>query len=168
MNRRNFILTGLSFSAIATIPIVQTLAQAKQLQSSAQNREIEKSIAAEMTKPEAKLTTHVLDITNGKPAAGMRIDFSVLEGDSYRLLKTIYTNQDGRTDEPLLVGEAMKVGRYEQVFYVAEYYTKLALDLPDPPFLDKVPLRFAIFDAAQKYHVPLLCTPWSYSTYRGS
>jgi 5-hydroxyisourate hydrolase len=117
---------------------------------------------------DGRLTTHVLDTANGKPAAGMRIDFAVREGDGYRLLKTVQTNKDGRTDEPLLEGEAMAVGRYRLVFHLADYYRKLGVDLPEPPFLDEVPLSFAIFDAGQHYHVPLLASPWSYATYRGS
>jgi 5-hydroxyisourate hydrolase len=117
---------------------------------------------------EGRLTTHVLDTMSGKPGAGMRIDFSVLEGDGYRLIKTVTTNADGRTDEPLLIGDDMAVGRYQLVFHVGEYFSKLGAELPDPPFLDSVPLQFAIFDAAQHYHVPLLVSPWSYTTYRGS
>ncbi len=158
-NRRAFLVSGLSFAAISAIPMQKLLAQTKPSPTPS-------SAAPDKNQP--KLTTHVLDITSGKPAAGMRIDFSVKEGDRYRLIKTLYTNKDGRTDEPLLIGNTMAVGRYRQLFYVADYYTKLGVDLPNPPFLDEVPLDFAIFDAAQKYHVPLLCTPWSYTTYRGS
>jgi 5-hydroxyisourate hydrolase len=117
---------------------------------------------------EGRLTTHVLDTPNGKPASGMRIDFSVREGDRYRLLKTIRTNADGRADEPLLKGEAMAVGQYRLVFHVAEYFAKAGASLASPPFLDEVPLEFAISDAAAHYHVPLLTSPWSYTTYRGS
>ena len=117
---------------------------------------------------EGRLTTHVLDTASGKPAAGMQVDFLVREGGGYRALKTIRTNADGRADEPLLKGEAMAVGRYRLVFHVAEYFARAGAELPDPPFLDEVPLDFAISDAAAHYHVPLLVTPWSYTTYRGS
>ncbi len=158
-NRRVFLVSGLSFAAISVIPMQKLLAQTKP--SPTPTRAVQNP-------NQPKLTTHVLDVMSGKPAAGMRIDFSVKEGDRYRLIKTIYTNKDGRTDEPLLIGNNMAVGRYRQLFYVADYYTKLGVDLPNPPFLDEVPLDFAIFDAAQKYHVPLLCTPWNYTTYRGS
>ena len=116
----------------------------------------------------AGLTTHMLDTVNGKPAAGVRIDFAVLEGDNYRTIKTVHTNADGRNDQPLLTGENMRTGRYQLVFYVAEYFSKLGVTLPNPPFLDKVPLQFGISDATQHYHVPLLASPWSYTTYRGS
>ncbi len=135
----------------------------KQLADYGQNQQLIADL-----KSGAKLTTHVLDTASGDPAMGMRIDFSVLEGDRYRLIKTLYTNVDGRTDEPLLSPEEIKVGRYEQIFYVADYYNKLGTKLPNPPFIDQVPLRFAIFDSTQRYHVPLLCKPWSYTTYRGS
>lgn len=115
-----------------------------------------------------RLSTHVLDTTAGRPAAGMRIDFAAVDGAAVRPLKTISTNADGRTDEPLLAADAMRVGQYELRFHVAAYYRALGVALPDPPFLDIVPIRFAIFDAGAHYHVPLLCSPWSYSTYRGS
>jgi len=115
-----------------------------------------------------KLTTHVLDTANGKPAAGVRIELSRANGDVYRPLKTVYTNADGRTDEPLLDTEAMMSGRYELVFHIAEYFRKLGTSMTAPPFLDQIPLRFAIADPALHYHVPLLATPWSYATDRGS
>ena len=117
---------------------------------------------------EGRLTTHVLDTASGKPAAGMEIEFSVREGDGYRVVKTIRTNADGRADAPLLQGPEMAVGRYRLVFHVADYFAQAGVSLPDPPFLGEVPLEFAISDAAAHYHVPLLVSPWSYTTYRGS
>lgn len=116
----------------------------------------------------SKLSTHVLDTANGQPAAGVRIDFSVQDGTQYRLLKTVQTNADGRTDEPLLDASAMARGRYELVFHIGNYFANRGAAMTDPPFLDTVPLRFAIADPDQHYHVPLLVSPWSYSTYRGS
>jgi 5-hydroxyisourate hydrolase len=113
------------------------------------------------------LTTHMLDVASGKPAEGVRIDFSVLAGDAYQLVRTVHTNADGRT-EPLLTAETMKVGKYQLVFYVAEYYTKVGTTLPNPPFLEKAVIQFGIADAASHYHVPLLASPWSFTTYRGS
>jgi len=98
----------------------------------------------------------------------MRIEFSVLENGSWRTLKSLRTNADGRTDEPLMAGEAMQAGEFRIVFHVAEYFRGQGVALPEPPFLDRVPVRFGIADANAHYHVPLLCTPWSYSTYRGS
>lgn len=115
-----------------------------------------------------RLSTHVLDTRTGRPAAGMQIDFSLLENGAWRRLKSVRTNADGRTDEPLMAGEAMRTGEFKLVFHVAEYYRGQGLELPQPPFIDRVPIRFGIADAAAHYHVPLLCTPWSYSTYRGS
>jgi len=115
-----------------------------------------------------KLTTHVLDTANGRPAAGVRIELSRAEGDVYRMLKTVYTNADGRTDEPLLDADTLVSGHYELVFHIADYFRQRGSSLAAPPFLDQIPLRFAIADPALHYHVPLLASPWSYATYRGS
>jgi 5-hydroxyisourate hydrolase len=115
-----------------------------------------------------RLTTHVLDTSNGCPAAGMKVEFSVLEDGAWVPLKVLHTNVDGRTDEPLLAAGAMRSGEFRLVFHVAEYFRGRGLRLPDPPFLDCVPLHFGIADTSAHYHVPLLCSPWSYSTYRGS
>ncbi len=103
------------------------------------------------------LTTHVLDTREGRPAAGMKIEL----WSSGKLLKTVTTNADGRTDAPLLNAEEFSTGNYELVFHVGDYFGERR-------FLDRVPVRFTIDDAEKKYHVPLLVSPWSYSTYRGS
>jgi 5-hydroxyisourate hydrolase len=113
------------------------------------------------------LTTHALDTANGKPAAGMSLELYVIEGEGRRLVTTVRTNAEGRTDEPLLSREEFAVGLYEIVFDVAGYFSG-GVDLPAPPFLDRVPIRFGIADPQAHYHVPLLVSPWSYSTYRGS
>jgi 5-hydroxyisourate hydrolase len=110
----------------------------------------------------------MLDTASGKPAEGVRIDFSVLDAGTYRLIRTVHTNVDGRNAEPLLTPETMKVGRYELVFYIGDYFTKLGTVLPDPPFLEKALIQFGMADATSHYHVPLLATPWSFATYRGS
>jgi 5-hydroxyisourate hydrolase len=115
-----------------------------------------------------RLSTHVLDTVAGKPAVGMRVDLSVLENGAWKLLKSVRTNADGRTDEPLMAGEAMRTGEFRLLFFVADHFRAQGAVLPEPPFLDRVPLRFGIADRDGHYHVPLLCTPWSYSTYRGS
>lgn len=115
-----------------------------------------------------RLTTHVLDTANGKPAAGMGIDFYRKDGASYTLVASTQTNKDGRTDKPLMVGEAFKTGSYQIVFHVAAYYRALGAPLAEPAFLDTVPVQFSIADGKAHYHVPLLTTPWSYATYRGS
>jgi 5-hydroxyisourate hydrolase len=111
-----------------------------------------------------KLSTHVLDLTTGRPATGMRIELWSLDG-KHVLLKAVVTNLDGRTDESLLASATMAVGTYELVFFVKDYYVT---HHRDSPFLDRVPVRFAIADARAIYHIPLLVTPWAYSTYRGS
>jgi 5-hydroxyisourate hydrolase len=105
------------------------------------------------------LTTHVLDVIRGCPARGMKIELWSL--DQSKLLKTVQTNSDGRLDAPLLDENAMTAGTYELVFYVGDYFG-------EKRFLDRVPVRFIISDASAKYHVPLLVSPWAYSTYRGS
>ncbi len=115
----------------------------------------------------AKLSTHVLDTANGRPAKNMTIELWSRNGDRKCLLKTVVTNADGRTDFPLLSASEMKVGEYELIFYVGDYFSKSAVREP-VPFLDRVPVRFGISDASGSYHVPLVCSPWSYSTYRGS
>ena len=114
------------------------------------------------------LTTHVLDTANGKPGEGIKIEFSVLEGDTYKLLVTVTTNADGRNAQPLLTPENMKAGKYQLVFYVGEYFAKLGTQLPNPPFLEKAVIQFGMADATAHYHVPILVSPWSYTTYRGS
>ena len=113
------------------------------------------------------LTTHVLDTASGRPAAGMNLELFVLEGEGRRRIRSLATNADGRTDGPLLPPEEFAVGLYELVFDVAGYFAG-EKDLPDPPFLGRVPIRFGIADPEAHYHVPLLVSPWSYSTYRGS
>ena len=115
-----------------------------------------------------RLSTHVLDTANGKPAEGMAIELSRLENGKWVRLKMVHTDADGRTGGPLLEGAGLLPGEYKLVFEVAAYFRARGAVLADPPFLDKVPLRFGIADAAGHYHVPLLCSPWSYSTYRGS
>jgi len=116
----------------------------------------------------AKLSTHVLDIAHGCPAQGMKIELWQLEGDDRTLITTAKTNADGRTDQPLLSADEMKPGQYEIVFFVGDYFAARGTPQPKTRFLDKVPVRFGIADAGASYHVPLLCTPWAYSTYRGS
>ena len=115
-----------------------------------------------------KLTTHVLDTVHGRPAAGMALSLYRLEGDTSQLLRRLQLDADGRAGGPLLEGEALQPGRYRLVFDVADYFRACGVVLPDPPFLDRVSLDFGIAHTDQHYHVPLLVSPWSYSTYRGS
>lgn len=114
-----------------------------------------------------KLTTHILDTAHGKPAAGVAVRlFSI--GSERILLKSDTTNSDGRLDTPLLEGSTMAVGTFEIEFDIGEYFRKLKVPMDDPAFVDEVVLRFGIAKVDQHYHVPLVATPWSYSTYRGS
>ncbi len=116
----------------------------------------------------AKLSTHVLDTANGVPAQGIKLEFFRIDNDKQVLLKTLHTNSDGRTDELLLDDSNIEVGEYAIVFHVASYFTGLGVKETKPAFLNKIPINFGIVDASANYHVPLLVSPWSYSTYRGS
>jgi 5-hydroxyisourate hydrolase len=116
-----------------------------------------------------KLTTHVLDTARGVPAAGVWITLWRLGADDARVeVKSVRTNADGRTDEPLLSGAETEAGIYEIIFAVGDYFRAGGADATGPPFLDDVPVRFGIADPEDHYHVPLLVSPWAYSTYRGS
>lgn len=114
------------------------------------------------------LTTHVLDTMNGCPAAGMKVRLYDTAGTGPVLIKEITLNADGRADEPVLKEAAFRLGRFRLEFEVAAYFRSLGVELPEPPFLDVVPLDFGLADAGAHYHVPLLASPWAYSTYRGS
>ena len=115
-----------------------------------------------------KLTTHILDTAGGCPAAGVAISLYRISDNDRQCLTTTTTNADGRTDRPLLTLDTMAVGTYELQFSIGDYFAAVSPPLPEPAFLDLVPIRFSIADAAAHYHVPLLVSPWSYSTYRGS
>ena len=117
-----------------------------------------------------RLSTHVLDITSGRPAQGVAVELRRIgpDGGSELVLRTV-TNADGRTDAPLLAGDRFQTGTYELVFAAGDYFrTRGTSGMPEPPFLDRVPIRFGIAEPDGHYHVPLLVSPWSYSTYRGS
>lgn len=117
----------------------------------------------------SRLSTHVLDIQRGKPAAGVEVElFEIVAEGAPRLVKKVVTNSDGRTDAPLLAGEDLKKGVYEIRFHAGAYFRARGETLPEPAFIDVVPIRFGIADTAAHYHVPLLVSPWAYSTYRGS
>ena len=114
-----------------------------------------------------RLTTHVLDVSAGRPAAGLAIELRRLDGEPARL-KTVTTNADGRIDGALLAGDDFAIATYELRFLAGDYLKRQGAALPDPPFLDVVPIRFGIADPSQHYHVPLLLAAYGYSTYRGS
>jgi 5-hydroxyisourate hydrolase len=115
-----------------------------------------------------KLTTHVLNLATGIPAGGMRIELHEADDSPRRLLKQDRTNEDGRCAKPLLEGSALRGGRYTLTFHVAEYFRSIGTQLSEPPFIDEVVIQFGVASPEQNYHVPLLVSPWSYSTYRGS
>lgn len=119
----------------------------------------------------AKLSTHILDTAHGIPAQDVAVELYALEGTlpnvTARLIISTRTNADGRTDRPLLEGAAVKRGRYRIVFYIGDHFRRMGVKLADPPFIDSVPVEFGLEEGGS-YHVPLVCSPWTYSTYRGS
>ena len=116
-----------------------------------------------------RLTTHVLNTAQGRPASGVEIQLWHLAQVGERThIKTVRTNADGRTDAPLLAEGELQVGTYELIFAIGDYFAEQGLASGQPPFLDQIPIRFGIVDADAHYHVPLLASPWAYSTYRGS
>ena len=114
-----------------------------------------------------KLTTHVLDVYSGKPGKGIKVDLYHIQNNKREKLNSVILNNDGRTDKPLIEREDFKEGQYELVFFVGDYFKKIT-EIPKIPFLDDVVVKFGISNAKEHYHVPLLVSPWSYSTYRGS
>ncbi len=121
-----------------------------------------------MPRVNGRLSTHVLDTHAGRPAVGIAIELYEFAGERAHRIATATTNADGRTDAPLIGGRPLPIGRYELRFAVGDHFRSRGIEQGDPPFLDIVPLRFSIAEPEGHYHVPLLCTPWSYSTYRGS
>jgi 5-hydroxyisourate hydrolase len=115
-----------------------------------------------------KLTTHVLDTAHGRPGAGVKVALFAIADGGKQLLKMDVTNADGRCGAPLLEGDALKPGQYELVFNAGDYFADLGVQLPSPRFIDLVTIAFGIAHADENYHVPLVVSPWSYSTYRGS
>ena len=119
-------------------------------------------------KTDGRLSTHVLDTVSGRPAAGVRVVLTERGASAEGVLKETVTNADGRTDEPLIGGAPLRIGTYEIAFHIGAYFAVRGVAAASPPFLDVVPVRFAIAEPEGHYHVPLLASPWSYSTYRGS
>jgi 2-oxo-4-hydroxy-4-carboxy-5-ureidoimidazoline decarboxylase len=121
-----------------------------------------------LPKTSGRLSTHVLDTLHGRPAGNLRIALSEIGGSARGLLADVSTNADGRTDAPLIADAPLRIGTYELAFHVGDYFKAAGVALADPRFLDVVPVRFTIAEPEGHYHVPLLTTPWSYTTYRGS
>jgi hydroxyisourate hydrolase len=117
----------------------------------------------------AGVTTHVLDVTRGQPADGVRVELYELGGaGDHNLIADVVTNADGRTATPLMSADEARAGRFELVFHAGDYFRRRGIAIADPPFLDVIPIRFGLADPRAHYHVPLIVSPWSYSTYRGS
>ena len=116
----------------------------------------------------ARLSTHVLDVSRGKPAQGVKVELHILRSGIRHPVTTAITNADGRTTEPLLTGDKIETGTYELTFHAGDFFRAQGVALSDPPFLDQVVIRFGVADPGGHYHVPLLLSPYSYSTYRGS
>ena len=114
-----------------------------------------------------KLTTHVLDVYSGKPGKGIKVELYLIKDDKREKLNSVILNSDGRSDKPLIEGSNFKEGKYEIIFFIGNYFKRIT-ETPNIPFLDDVVIRFGISNSKEHYHVPLLVSPWSYSTYRGS
>jgi len=154
--RRDFLATALAVGATGIVASGATSAQAT-------------PAPLGVTGP-GRLTLHAIDTFLGVTGAGLQIDLNIQNGnsDQYRLVKTVYTVTGGRTAAPVLIGDEFRTGRYELVLHLDDYFAQRGADLPRPNFLSKVPLRFAVYDANQNFHVPVLFSPWGYSYYRGS
>ena len=160
--RRQFALAGLALGATALLPAAvaaQTPAADKPAQASG-------PIVLHGVSP--RLTVHALDTFHGAAATGLRIDFSRLDGDGPRLIRTVTANANGRSDEPLLIGESYQAGDYELLLHVDEYFAGKGAKLPTPPFLSKVPVRIRVVNIAERIHLPIQFGPWSYTYSRGS
>ena len=116
----------------------------------------------------ARISTHVLDTSRGAPAQGIAVELHLVKGPERRLIAAVTTNADGRTDAPLVSGDHLELGVYELSFHAADYFHRLGLTLTNPPFLGVIVVRVGIADSGGNYHVPLLLSPYAYSTYRGS
>lgn len=158
--RRQFALSGLAFGAAALLPKAAA-AQAPAAPAQGASPVVQAGLSP-------RLTVHAIDIYNGSAGAGIRIDFSKKEGDSYKLVRTVITNGTGRSDEPLLIGESYLAGEYELLLHFDQYFARKEAKLPTPPFLSKVPIRIRISDISQRIHLPIQFGPWSYTYSRGS
>jgi 2-oxo-4-hydroxy-4-carboxy-5-ureidoimidazoline decarboxylase len=149
-------------------PAAERAAALAEVASITRLRVVDKVAGEGVPQVNGRLSTHVLDVHAGRPAAGMAVELYELAGDRYYRTTIAITNADGRTDRPLISDRPLPIGRYELRFHVGDHFRSRGIEAGDPPFLDVVPLRFSIAEPEGHYHVPLLCTPWSYSTYRGS
>ncbi|WP_082483598.1 hydroxyisourate hydrolase [Methylobacterium sp. Leaf87] len=166
LTRRSLVGAGIGGVALAAVP--GALAQANPPPASPSQPGALTTAPVTQAGLGPRLTLHAIDNFHGTPGAGMVCDLSIREGDAYRPIKTVTTAANGRTSEPLLSEDALKVGHYELLMHFEAYFAKTGATLPSPNFLGLVPVRFVIRDASQRYHLPVLFTPWGYSYYRGS
>lgn len=159
--RRQFALSGLALGAAALLPSAASAQTATPAPAQGASPVVQAGLSP-------RLTVHAIDIHNGSAGAGLRIDFSKKEGDSYKLVRSVVTNATGRSDEPLLIGETYQAGDYELLMHFDEYFARKEARLPAPPFLSKVPVRIRITDITQRIHLPIQFGPWSYTYSRGS
>lgn len=160
--RRQFALSSLALGAATLLPTLaaaQTPAPAGPAQASG-------PIVLQGVSP--RLTVHALDTFHGSAATGLRIDFSKRDGGSTKLVRSVVANANGRSDEPLLIGETYQAGDYELLLHVDEYFAARQAKLPTPPFLSKVPVRIRVVNIAERIHLPIQFGPWSYTYSRGS
>ncbi|MEP6655705.1 MAG: hydroxyisourate hydrolase [Betaproteobacteria bacterium] len=165
LNRRKFLAAGAALSAAAAIPGQATVASDRPLVL-AQNAP-PSGVPGAAVLP-GRLTFHGIDTYHGATIGTLKVDVSMLEGGSYRPVKSFDTAANGRSDGSIFEGATFKPGRYEVVMHVGDYYAALGTKLPSPTFLSRVPLRFGIADARERYHIAVLFGPWSYAYYRGS
>jgi 5-hydroxyisourate hydrolase len=159
--RRQFALSGLALGAAALLPSMASAQTATPAPAQGASPVVQAGLSP-------RLTVHAIDIYNGSAGAGLRIDFSKKEGDSYKLVRTAITNATGRSDEPLLIGESYQPGDYELLMHFDEYFARKEAKLPSPPFLSKVPVRIRVVNVAERIHLPIQFGPWSYTYSRGS
>ncbi len=158
--RRQFALSGLALGAAALLP-VGAAAQTPTAPAQASGPIVLHGVSP-------RLTVHALDTFHGAAAAGLRIDFSKLEGEHYKLVRTVVANANGRSDDPLLIGDAYQAGDYELLLHVDDYFAGKQAKLPSPPFLSKLPVRIRVVNIAERIHLPIQFGPWSYTYSRGS
>ncbi len=166
IHRRSFLAAGGMLSAAALLP-TRANAASDTLPSLAQASAPQPAAAKPAAGP-GRLTFHGIDTYHGATVGTLKVDILMQEGDSYRLVKSFDTVKNGRSDGALFEGDTFKPGRYEMVMHVGDYYAGLGTKLPSPAFITRVPLRFGVADARERYHIAVLFGPWSYSYYRGS
>lgn len=159
--RRQFAISGLALGASMLLPASASAQTPAPAPAQGASPVVQAGLSP-------RLTVHAIDIYNGSAGAGLRIDFSRKEGESYKPVRSVITNATGRPDEPLLIGDSYQAGDYELLLHADEYFARKEAKLPTPPFLSKVPIRIRIVDISQRIHLPIQFGPWSYTYSRGS